>query len=215
MRMAQQGVSAADLVNEASEERLADIFYYYGEDRASRRLARAVVAARAEGRIETTKRLAEIIARAAPGKPGDIHPATRAFQGLRIAVNDELGELARALAAAEAILKPGGVLAIVTFHSLEDRIVKQFFAERAGRGQAQSRLLPGEPARPQPTFAIDGPAMVAPTFEETSANPRARSAKLRAARRTDAPSRGADPKFIAAQGLPEVPLARAKPSRRK
>lgn len=203
MRMEQKGPSAADLVNAESEERLADIFYHYGEERASRRIARAIVSARKTGPILTTQALAEIVARAAPGRPGEIHPATRTFQGLRIAVNDELGELVRALAGAEEILAEGGVLAIVSFHSLEDRLVKQFFASRSGRGAARSRLLPGEPAREAPTFAIEGPQPIAPSDEETAANPRARSAKLRFARRTAAPARGPDARLAAATRLPE------------
>ena len=144
MRMQQAGPSAADIVNTADEETLADILYYFGEERASRRIARAIVLDRAKTPFTSTAALAGMIARVAPGKPGEIHPATRAFQALRIAVNDELGELVAALAAAERVLKPGGRLVVVTFHSLEDRIVKQFFAERSGRGEAPSRRLPGE-----------------------------------------------------------------------
>ena len=129
-------------------------------------------------------------------KFGDIHPATRTFQALRIAVNDELGELQRALARAETALAPGGRLAVVTFHSLEDRIVKQFFAGRSGRGQARSRLLPGEPALPEPTFELVGAQPVTPRAAEIAANPRARSAKLRSAIRTAAPPRGGEPRFL-------------------
>ncbi len=192
MRMDCTGPSAADLVNTAPAEALADIFYHYGEERASRRIARAIVALRADAPFTTTARLAAPIARVAPGKPGVIHPATRAFQALRIAVNDELGELAAALAAAEAILKEGGRLAVVTFHSLEDRIVKQFLAARSGRGRAPSRLLPGEAAVPQPTFVLDGKQPIVASPEEIARNPRARSAKLRHAIRTGAPARGRD-----------------------
>jgi 16S rRNA (cytosine1402-N4)-methyltransferase len=126
-----------------------------------------------------------------------IHPATRSFQALRIAVNDELGELARGLVAAEAILKPGGRLAVVTFHSLEDRIVKQFFARRSGRGETAGRRLPGEEPAPKPTFVVEGRQPIAPSEAERSANPRARSAKLRFATRTDAPARGDDVALVA------------------
>ena len=156
MRMQQTGPSAADIVNTADEATLADILYHFGEERASRRIARAIVLDRAKAPFVSTAALAGMIARVAPGKPGEMHPATRAFQALRIAVNDELGELAMALAAAETVLKPGGRLVIVTFHSLEDRIVKQFFAERSGRGEAPSRRLPGEPVPPAPTFRVSG-----------------------------------------------------------
>jgi 16S rRNA (cytosine1402-N4)-methyltransferase len=191
MRMEQRGRSAADIVNTADEEEIADILFHYGEERQARRIARAIVADRKAQPFETTAQLAGLIERVAPSKPHLIHPATRSFQALRIAVNDELGELARALAAAERALKPGGTLAIVSFHSLEDRIVKQFFAERSGRGRAASRLLPGEPAPPEPTFTLL-PGPVAPGENETRANPRARSARLRAGRRTAAPARGLD-----------------------
>ena len=135
-----------------------------------------------------------MIARIIPHKANDIHPATRTFQALRIAVNDELGELTRALEAAERVLKPGGRLSVVSFHSLEDRIVKQFLAARSGRGRAKSRLLPGEPVPPQPSFELPGKQPVSATAEEIAANPRSRSARLRFAVRTDAPA------FAAANG---------------
>jgi 16S rRNA (cytosine1402-N4)-methyltransferase len=192
MRMASTGRSAADLVAEASEEELADVIFHYGEEHASRRIARAIVAERASAPILTTARLAATIARAAPGKPGAIHPATRTFQALRIAINDELGELRAALAAAEAVLKPGGRLVVVTFHSLEDRIVKQFLAARSGRGQALSRRLPGEPAPASPTFVVEGKQPIVASPAEIAQNPRARSAKLRHGSRTAAPTRGAE-----------------------
>jgi len=188
MRMSKSGPSAADIVNTAPVEALADIFYYYGEERASRRIARAIVADRAAKPFTTTKPLAEMIARVVPGKPTDIHPATRTFQALRIAVNDELGELVRGLAAAERVLKPGGCLAVVTFHSLEDRIVKQFFAKRAGKGEAPGRRLPGEAPAILPSFTLPRGQPVSAGTAEIAANPRARSAKLRFGQRTENPA---------------------------
>jgi len=189
MRMEKAGVSAADLVNELEQDALADLIYQFGEERASRRIARAIVAERAKAPILTTAALAQIVARANPGRPTDIHPATRTFQALRIAVNEELDELTRALEAAERLLRPGGRLAVVTFHSLEDRIVKQFFATRAGRGRASSRLLPGEIPPPPSTFRLLAPQPVGASAAECARNPRARSAKLRWAERADAPAR--------------------------
>ncbi len=198
MRMEQQGRSAADLLAEEGEETIADILYYFGEERAARRIARAIVADRKAAPFVTTRQLAALIERVAPARPGEaIHPATRSFQALRIAVNDELGELARGLIAAEAILKPGGRLVVVTFHSLEDRIVKQFFARRSGRGEAAGRRLPGEAPAPAPTFAVPGGQPITPNDSEIDANPRARSAKLRFGARTDAPPRGADDALMA------------------
>jgi 16S rRNA (cytosine1402-N4)-methyltransferase len=217
MRMGCAGPSAADLVNTAPAEALADIFYHYGEERASRRIARALVAERAEAPFTTTARLAATIARVAPGKPGAIHPATRAFQALRIAVNDELGELAEALSAAEAVLKEGGRLAVVTFHSLEDRIVKQFLAARSGRGQAPSRRLPGEAAPPPPTFVVEGKQPIVASAAELAENPRARSAKLRHGIRTGAPARGRDESSETLSRLPSrehVPIGRIRPIER-
>jgi 16S rRNA (cytosine1402-N4)-methyltransferase len=190
MRMEGRGRSAAEIVNETEEEALADILYYYGEERASRRIARAIVHDREQAPFLTTRQLASMIERVAPGKPGEIHPATRTFQALRIAVNDELGELVAALYAAERALGPDGRLAVVTFHSLEDRLVKLFFAERAGRGETGSRRLPGEPEPTPATFVQHGRQPVAPSSAEIAANPRARSAKLRHATRTQAPPRG-------------------------
>ncbi len=172
MRMSGEGTCAADLVNGESEERLADIFYYFGEERLSRLIAKAIDKDRRETPFETTKQLADMIGRIVHTKPGDIHPATRVFQALRIAVNDELGELVRALHAAENVLKPGGRLAVVTFHSLEDRIVKQFFAGRSGRGGG-SRHAPVQ-AVAAPSFKIDGKWPVLPSDAECAANPRAR-----------------------------------------
>ena len=187
MRMEGQGATAADILAEASEAELADIFYHLGEERAARRLARAIVNDRAATPFVSTLQLAGLVSRVAPAPPGErTHPATRVFQALRIAVNDELGQLLQGLAAAERALKPGGRLAVVTFHSLEDRIVKQFLARRSGRGRAVSRLLPGEIAPPSPSFAAPGRQPVAPGAAEIAANPRARSAKLRFAERLDA-----------------------------
>jgi 16S rRNA (cytosine1402-N4)-methyltransferase len=186
MRMEQSGPSAADLVNESSEAELADIFYHYGEERRARAVARAIIEMRRRQPFETTRQLADLVASLIRQEPGGIHPATRVFQGLRIAVNDELGELVRALHAAERILKPGGRLVVVTFHSLEDRIVKQFFAARTGRAATGSRHLPTA-AAPEPTFDAITRGPVGPSEQEMARNPRARSAKLRAGARTDTP----------------------------
>ncbi len=186
MRMESSGRSAADIVNETDEEELANLIYRYGEERLSRKIAKAIAMDRIRTPFTSTLQLSSLIARIVHHKPNEIHPATRTFQALRIAVNDELGELQRALEAAERILKPGGRLVVVSFHSLEDRIVKQFFAERAGRGQARSRLLPGEPPLPEFTFTLEGKQPVTASAEESAANPRARSARLRYAIRTGA-----------------------------
>lgn len=188
MRMASEGESAADLVARLEETALADLIYTYGEERLSRPIAKAIARERAVEPILTTRRLADIVARVVRSKPGDIHPATRTFQALRIAVNDELGELEAALEAAERVLKPGGRLAVVTFHSLEDRIVKQFLVERSGKAPGGSRHIPA--ARPpEPTFTLLTRKAVAASEAESRANPRARSAKLRAALRTAASPR--------------------------
>ncbi|MEM8787612.1 MAG: 16S rRNA (cytosine(1402)-N(4))-methyltransferase RsmH [Pseudomonadota bacterium] len=185
MRMAQAGSSAADLVNTLSEKALADILYIFGEERASRRIARAIVARRPFTR---TRALAEVIEAALPRpRPGQVHPATRSFQALRIAVNDELGALAQGLAAAERALAPGGILAVVTFHSLEDRLVKRFLRDRSGGAGRGSRHAP-ETQQDPPRFALVTRKAVAPDEAETVRNPRARSAKLRMARRTAAPA---------------------------
>lgn len=202
MRMGQAGTSAADLVNDASEAELADIVFHYGEERRARAVARAIVAARREAPITTTRALASLVARVVPATPGGVHSATRTFQGLRIAVNDELGEIARALHAAERALKPGGRLAVVTFHSLEDRIVKAFLARRSGRLEGGSRHAPVTVGS-APTFRLVGRQPVAPGQAEIARNPRARSAKLRVAERTDAPARALDPEILALAGLPE------------
>lgn len=201
MRMSGDGQSAADIVNEAEEGLLANIFYHYGEERRSRAVARAVIEARRKAPLTTTKQLADLVAGIVRGEPGGAHPATRVFQALRIAVNDELGELVRALHAAETVLKPGGRLVVVTFHSLEDRIVKQFFAERSGRVPTGSRHAPAIAAA-EPTFRPVGKGAVAPSEAEMRANPRARSAKLRAAERNAAPARRAEAGLVALSTVP-------------
>ena len=199
MRMSREGVSAADIVNEAEEGEIADILFHYGEERASRRIARNIVRARAEGRIETTLQLAEIIERSLPRpKPGQSHPATRSFQALRIAVNDEYGQLVEGLEAAERALKPGGQLAVVTFHSVEDRMVKRFFIEKSGGGGG-SRYAPEQVKEAQ--FEIRTRKAVGPDEQELAENPRARSAKLRVAVRTAAPASPVDRRAI---GMPEL-----------
>jgi 16S rRNA (cytosine1402-N4)-methyltransferase len=189
MRMDQAGPSAADLVNSAGAEELARIFWVYGEERASRRIAAALVRRRGETPFTRTLDLAEAVERALGGRKGaKIHPATRVFQALRIAVNAELAELEAGLSAAEQVLAEGGRLAVVTFHSLEDRIVKAFFTERAGRGGAGSRHRPPQPSGPRPTFELLFGGARAPSEAEVAVNPRARSAKLRAGVRTSAPA---------------------------
>ena len=185
MRMGQEGPTAADVIATASEADLANIIYIFGEERHSRSIARAIVAARKQEPITSTRALADLVSKIVRGKPGDIHPATRTFQGLRIFVNGELDELHLALAAAEQVLKPGGRLVVVSFHSLEDRIVKNFFNERAKAGGG-SRHHPETAQRP-PSFTILTKRPVTAQEDEVSANPRARSAKLRAAERTGAP----------------------------
>jgi 16S rRNA (cytosine1402-N4)-methyltransferase len=189
MRMGHDGPTAADVVAKASEADLANIIYIFGEERHSRSVARAIVAARKEAPILTTKELADIVGKVVWSKPGEIHPATRTFQGLRIFVNAELDELYLALSAAERVLKPGGRLVVVSFHSLEDRIVKNFLGER-GKAGGGSRHLP-ETAQAASSFAILTKRPVTPDDAEIAANPRARSAKLRAAERTDAPAHAA------------------------
>jgi 16S rRNA (cytosine1402-N4)-methyltransferase len=190
MRMTRSGATAADVVNEAAEADLADILYLYGEERRSRAIARALVRARAQRPFTTTRELASAVARVLGGRKIEgRHPATRTFQALRIHVNDELGELARGLAGAEEVLAPGGRLVVVTFHSLEDRIVKRFLAARSGKESRGSRHLPERAiASPAPSFRIVNPRPLTPSKAELEANPRARSARLRAAERTSAPS---------------------------
>ncbi len=189
MRMGSDGPSAADAVNNLSAEALAAIFYYYGEERRSRAIAKAIVAERAESPITRTLQLARIVAGALGGRAaaGGKHPATRTFQALRIYVNDELHELARGLQAAEKLLKPSGRLAVVSFHSLEDRLVKQFFAVRSGVRPATSRHQPPDDSvQPAPSFKLLWNGARKPGEAEINANPRARSAHLRAGERTAA-----------------------------
>ncbi|WP_367718566.1 16S rRNA (cytosine(1402)-N(4))-methyltransferase RsmH [Nitratireductor sp. GISD-1A_MAKvit] len=186
MRMERTGLSAADVINTMKAGDLARIFGILGEERQAGRIARGLERLRSEKPFETTLDLAHAVEKIVGRRPQEkIHPATRVFQGLRIYVNDELGELARALFAAERVLKPGGRLVVVTFHSLEDRIVKRFMVERAG-GQGGSRHLP-EVHGAAPTFRKPAKP-VAPSSEETERNPRARSARLRLAVRTEAPA---------------------------
>ena len=188
MRMGAAGQTAAELINTAEPKELARIFFVYGEERQSRRIAAAIARRRTEQPFSRTLELAEFIEKALGGRRGaKTHPATRAFQGLRIAVNEELSELEAGLAAAERVLKPEGRLCVVTFHSLEDRIVKTFLSVRAGRTPAGSRHAPPVEAKAQPSFQLIFNGARAPSDEEMAANPRARSAKLRAAIRTGAP----------------------------
>ena len=195
MRMSCEGPSAADVVNGFEEEQIADIIYEYGEERRSRAIARAIVKARAIAPLTRTKDLADLVLRVFHGRKEDgRHPATRTFQGLRIFVNDELGELERALGAAEKILRPGGRLVLVTFHSLEDRIVKRFLAERSGKMDQGSRYLPQKNIQVSPpSFRLVNSRPLTPQKGELDVNPRARSARLRAAIRTDAPAWSAAP----------------------
>ena len=196
MRMSQSGTSAAELCNELEEEELADIIYLYGEERASRRIAKAIVKARP---LTTTLQLAKIVESCLPRpKPGQSHPATRTFQALRIAVNDEYGQLAEGLMAAERALKPGGLLAVVTFHSVEDRMTKRFFQSRSGRTANANRYAP-ELAQEKPAFEMVEKKAIGPDQQELAENPRSRSAKLRVARRTDAPAGEMDRKAL---GMP-------------
>ncbi|MEO8927150.1 MAG: 16S rRNA (cytosine(1402)-N(4))-methyltransferase RsmH [Caulobacteraceae bacterium] len=188
MRMGGEGPTAADLVNTAAPAELTRLFRLYGEERQARRVAGALIRRREQAPFLRTLDLAETVERALGGRRGaKIHPATRVFQALRIAVNDELGELERGLAAAERTLKIGGRLAVVSFHSLEDRIVKTFLAARAGREGAPSRHLPPRAEGPAPSFRLLHNGARAPGAAEIAVNPRARSAKLRAAVRTEAP----------------------------
>jgi 16S rRNA (cytosine1402-N4)-methyltransferase len=185
MRMGNEGPTAADILQVAGEQDLARIIAALGEERRARAVARAIVRARRAGPLESTRALADVICSAVHGRPGNIHPATRTFQALRIFVNDELAELAKGLYAAERLLCAGGRLVVITFHSLEDRIVKSFLAQRAAP-DAGSRHLP--PSRPvSPSFRLLNKRPVVASESEVRANPRARSAKLRAAERTETP----------------------------
>lgn len=200
MRMAQQGPTAADVVNTFKLNDLIRIFGILGEEKQASRIARMIDKRRAEQPFLRTRDLADAIEKLVGRNPAvKIHPATRVFQGLRIYVNDELGELAKALFAAERVLKPGGVLAVVSFHSLEDRIVKRFLADRSGPAGG-SRHLPMAQVQ-SPTFAKPAAAL-SPSEAEAEDNPRARSARLRSARRTLAPAREADASLF---GLPRLP----------
>jgi 16S rRNA (cytosine1402-N4)-methyltransferase len=198
MRMSQDGPSAGDLVNTADEGVLADILFQYGEERASRRIARAIITARP---ISSTLELAGIVEKCLPrSKPGQSHPATRSFQALRIAVNNEYDELYRGLMAAERALKPGGKLAVVTFHSVEDRMVKRFLTARSGRQANANRYAP-EAAQLPAQFTVKSRKAIGPDATELASNPRSRSAKLRVAMRTDTPSGEIDAKSI---GMPQI-----------
>ena len=189
MRMSGEGQSAADVVNAYEEAALAHILFTLGEEKRSRAVARAIVKAREKAPLERTMDLAAIVASVVRGRPGH-HPATRTFQALRIYINDELGQLSRGLDAAERVLAPGGRLVVVSFHSLEDRLVKRFLAERSGKTAHGSRHLPPDPdaERRRPTFRLLYRSAVMPEGDELDANPRARSARMRAAVRTDAPA---------------------------
>jgi 16S rRNA (cytosine1402-N4)-methyltransferase len=198
MRMGGEGASAAELVAKASEHHLAAIISTLGEERHARAVARAIVRARTETPILSTSALAGIVGRVVHSRPGDIHPATRTFQALRMFVNDELGELAQALIAAERVLKAGGRLVVVAFHSLEDRVVKTYFTSRSG-GHGGSRHLP-EPVKVPATFRVLTKRPLVPDEAECAGNPRARSAKLRAGERTDAPALATE-----VSGLPRLP----------
>lgn len=203
MRMGTEGPTAAEMLDAASEAEIADVLHHYGEERAARRIARAIVAARP---MTATTELAAVIERCLPRrKPGQSHPATRSFQAIRIWVNDEFDQLIAGLEAAERALRPEGRLAVVTFHSIEDRIVKRFLQDRAGHGGGGSRHAP-EVTRPDPSFTLPFRRAIAPDAAELAANPRARSARLRVAIRTSAPPGHAD---RATLGLPPAPGRRA------
>lgn len=189
MRMEQKGQSAADVVNNFGEEDLANIIYEFGEERRSRWVAHAIVEARAEQKITRTSQLADIVCRVVKKSKDGIHPATRTFQGLRIYVNDELGEVDRGLSGAERLLAPGGRLAVVAFHSLEDKRVKSFLNARSGNVPNPSRYMPDAGDKgPAPTFKLLKKGTVKPSAAECKINPRSRSSRLRIAERTDAPS---------------------------
>lgn len=188
MRMGQEGRTAADVVNEVGERDLADIIYKFGEERASRRIAKAIAAQRAKTPFTRTRELAELIRSVVAKSKDGIDPATRTFQALRIYVNDELGELERGLKACEALLVPGGRVAVVSFHSLEDRVVKSFLRDRSGGAPRPSRHMPDpavgrDQSEPAAVFKIHKRSGVKPKADEVAANPRSRSARLRWAER--------------------------------
>lgn len=190
MRMGEDGPSAADFVNEASEAEISRVIRDLGEERRARAVAHAIVSARRQRPIERTGELAEIVAKVVRRAPCGVHPATRTFQALRIHVNDELGQLESGLAATERLLKPGGRLVVIAFHSLEDRAVKRFLARCSGTEPRPSRHLPEKSgARAEPSFRLLFPGARKPRADEVAANPRARSARMRAAVRTPAPAR--------------------------
>ncbi len=203
MRMGDDGPTAADIVNKFEEADLARVIWILGEERRSRQIARAILAARDKAPIEGTNQLADIVSKALGGRRGaKRHPATRTFQALRMMVNQELEELARALYAAEAILREGGRLVVVAFHSLEDRIVKQFLATASGTVPGQSRHVPVVEQSNSPTFLLKGSRVRKPSKSEIDANPRARSARLRRAVRTNMAARPYDCRLA---GLPDLP----------
>ncbi len=187
MRMDKSGESAMDAANTISEKELADIIFEYGGERRARRVARAIVSHRENQAITRTDDLASLVRSVVPASRDGIDPATRTFQAFRIYVNDELGELDRGLDAAEELLAPGGRLAVVSFHSLEDRRVKSFMRTRSGAGPKESRHLPANTKGPAPSFSLLHRRPIKPSADEIAANPRARSARLRAAERTAAP----------------------------
>ena len=203
MRMGKEGPSASDIVNELSAGELAEIIGKLGDEGRSRAIAKAIVARRSEAPIETTKELSDIVARVLGRKRDEAkHPATRTFQALRLYLNDELDELARGLSAAERLLKAGGRLVVVTFHSLEDRIAKRFFASRSTPAPRGSRHLPEtSDAAFAPSFRLLNQHPIEPNQSEIRRNPRARSARLRAAERTAAPAHSPD---LAALGVPQI-----------
>ncbi|MDH5489920.1 MAG: 16S rRNA (cytosine(1402)-N(4))-methyltransferase RsmH [Rhodospirillaceae bacterium] len=189
MRMESAGTSASDIVNDMEETDLANIIYELGEERFARRVAGAIVAARTEEPILRTLQLAEIVRRVVPKSKDGIDTATRTFQALRIFVNDELGEIDRGLVGAEQVLAPGGRLCVVSFHSLEDRLVKRFFKTRSGDAPGPSRHMPQSSVpEKQPTFNLLSRKSITPSSDELRDNPRARSARLRVGERTSAPA---------------------------